>query len=267
MKIIAIIPARYASSRFPGKPLADIEGKPMLWWVYRQVKKVDKFSEVYVATDDDRIAEVCEKETMKYIMTSENHGTSTERAYEVAQKIDADLYVVINGDEPLIDPEVIKKIIPQEKPSQKCYVGNLMTEIKSPVEVVDFTNIKVVTDVESNALFMSRSPLPYPKASIDYKYYKHVGVLIYDIEALKFFATTEKGYNEKIEDVNEIRFIEHGKKIKMTKVEAESLSVDTPKDLEHIRKVVRNRKILGGGTKLIQVVMPTVLYYRGGMVA
>ena len=241
MKTIAVIPARYQSSRFPGKPLSDLCGYPMIWWVYNQVKKVNDIESVYVATDDQRILEVCKQYDLNAVMTRSDHGTSTERVYEVAQKIPADLYVVINGDEPLIDPNIIKAVIPQDKPDSSFYVSNLMTEIKSPVEAVDFTNIKVVTDEESNALFFSRSPIPYPKSSIDYKYYKHVGVLIYDINALKFFAETPKGYNEKIEDVNELRFVEHGKKIKMVKVEANSLSVDTPKDLEHVRGIIESK--------------------------
>jgi len=241
MKTIAVIPARYASSRFPGKPLADLCGRPMIWWVNRQVKKVKEISDVYVATDDDRIAETCAKYGINYVMTRSDHSTSTERVYEVAQKVPADLYVVINGDEPLIDHEIIRAVIPSRKPDGEFYVSNLMTEIKSPVEAIDFTNIKVVTDENSEALFFSRSPIPYPKSSIDYKYYKHVGVLIYDINALAFFSNTPKGHNEKIEDVNELRFVEHGKKIKMVTVEANSLSVDTPKDLDHVRKVLSEK--------------------------
>ena len=241
MRVIAVIPARYSSSRFPGKPLVDLCGKPMIWWVYNQVKKVGTIDEVYVATDDERIAKACDSLSIKYVMTRSDHGTSTERVYEVAQKVQSDLYVVINGDEPLIDPDIIQAIIPNKKPAGDFYVSNLMTEIKSPVEAVDFTNIKVVTDEDLNALFFSRSPIPYPKSSIDYKYYKHVGVLIYDINALKFFAKTPKGYNEKIEDVNELRFVEHGKKLKMVEVEAHSLSVDTPKDLEKVRTIVSEK--------------------------
>ena len=173
MKVIAVIPSRYQSSRFPGKPLADLCGKPMIWWVHKQVCKVKEIDEVFVATDDERIADVCRKYDIKCVMTRSDHKTSTERVYEVAQKIPSDLYVVINGDEPLIDPDTIRAIVPEEKPAGDFYVSNLMTEIKSPVEAVDFTNIKVVTDEDSNALFMSRSPIPYPKSSIDYKYYKH----------------------------------------------------------------------------------------------
>ena len=141
----------------------------------------------------------------------------------------------------MIDPNIISAIIPAAKQDGDFYVSNLMTEIISPVEAVDFTNIKVVTDSDSNALFMSRSPIPYPKSSIDYKYYKHVGVLIYDINALAFFSATPKGYNEKIEDINELRFIEHGKQLKMIEVTANSLSVDTPKDLEHVRTIITEK--------------------------
>lgn len=240
MKIVAVIPARYSSTRFPGKPLSDICGKPMIWWVYNQTKKVKGLSDVYAATDDTRIKEVCEKLNINVIMTSENNSSSTERLYEVSKAIDADLYICINGDEPLIDPKVIEKIIPKNY-DKNFYVGNLITEIKDPAECVDFTNIKVVTDCDSNALFMSRSPIPYPKNSITYKYYKHVGVLIYTKSALKFFAETKKGENEKIEDINELRFIENGKKIKMTKVNSKTLSVDTPKDLEKVRKIMQQK--------------------------
>ena len=249
MKVVAVIPARYKSTRFPGKPLADICGKPMIWWVYNQVCKAKGIDSVCVATDSDEIAKVCDGLNIKYIMTSESHKTSTERLYEVSQKIESDLYLCINGDEPLIDPNVIEKIIPEENYDKDFYVSNLMTEIKNPVECVDFTNIKVVTDFENNALFMSRSPIPYPKASMDYKYYKHVGVLIYTKSALKFFAETPKGKNELVEDVNELRFIENGKKLKMIEIEASSLSVDTPKDLDNVRQVISS-KIESGEIKL-----------------
>lgn len=238
MRIIGVIPARYASTRFPGKPLVDICGKPMIWWVYNQVKKIKELDDVVVATDDRRIVDICEKLSLNYIMTSTNHSTSTERLYEVAKKMKADLYVCINGDEPLINPETIKAIIPMYKPDRDFYVANLMTQIKDPVEVVDFTNIKVVTDFEGNALYMSRSPIPYPKASMDYKYYKHIGVLIYDINALKFFSETTKGHNEIIEDINELRFIENGKKLKMIEVDTTTLSVDTFKDLEKVKSQI-----------------------------
>lgn len=237
MKIVAIIPARYNSSRFPGKPLADICGKPMIWWVYQSVSKVCEIATVIVATDNTKIMDECEKYSIPSIMTSSKNKTSTERAYEVALQIPSDLYIVVNGDEPLIAPQVIQSIIPSEKPYE-MYVGNLMSRITNPSEVIDFTNIKVVTDHLGNALLFSRSPIPYPKSSLNYDYYKHVGVLIYDLAALKFFTETSPGPIEKIEDINELRFLEHGIKIKMTKVVSNSLSVDTPKDLEYVIKCI-----------------------------
>lgn len=237
MEIVAIIPARYNSSRFPGKPLVDICGKPMIWWVYKQVKKVKEINDIIVATDDERIEKVCHEYSMNVYMTQKSHKTSTERAYEVAQNKRADLYIVINGDEPLIEPEVISKIIPKGK-IERFYVGNLMTKIKRASEVVDFTNIKVVIDEYRNAIYFSRSPIPYPKASLEYDYYKHVGVLAYSIEALEFFASSTPSRNEKIEDINELRFIDYGKIIHMTEVDANSLSVDTPKDVEVVRKQI-----------------------------
>ncbi len=239
MKIIGVIPARYQSSRFPGKPLADICGRPMIWWVCQQVKKVQGIQTVYVATDDDRVAQCCERWGLEYLMTSSQHKTSTQRVYEAAKAVTADYYVCINGDEPLIQPETIQAILPEKEPTRDFYVANLMTRIKDPVEAVDFTNIKVVTDDEGYALFMSRSPIPYPKASLDYSYYKHVGVLAYSIEALRFFDQTPKGFNEQIEDINELRFIEHGRKLKMIEVDCHTLSVDTPKDLEKVRLMVK----------------------------
>lgn len=244
MKTIAIIPARYNSSRFPGKPLADILGKPMIWWVYNQVKKVEELSDVYVATDDVRISEACESYGINYVMTSDQHGTSTERLYEVATKIKADFYVCVNGDEPLIEPDVIRAIIPKSATdmSDKYIVKNLMTQITNPVEVVDNTNIKVVTDNEGYAMYMSRSPIPFPKSSMNYKYYKHLGVLLYNYNTLEFFATTPKNKIEQIEDINELRFIEHGIKLEMIEVYANTLSVDTEKDLEKVREVLMQSK-------------------------
>jgi 3-deoxy-manno-octulosonate cytidylyltransferase (CMP-KDO synthetase) len=239
MKIVGVIPARYASTRFPGKPLVDICGKPMIWWVYCQVKKVHELTDIFVATDDESIASVCKQYAIPVVMTSLNCKTSTERVYEVALTVDADVYVCINGDEPLIEPEVIAAIIPHSL--DNFYASNLMTNVTNPVEVVDNTNIKVVTDKYEHALFMSRSPIPYPKAGMNFEYRKHLGVLAYTKEALRFFINTPKGKNENIEDINELRFIENNKSLCMVEVNTGSLSVDTPKDLEYVRCIIAER--------------------------
>ena len=239
-KIIAVIPARYASSRFPGKPLADIHGNPMIWWVYRQVTQVKEFANVMVATDDERIEHVCKELEMNVTMTAD-HPSGTDRVHEVSTRFDADYYVTINGDEPLVAPETIKAIIPAAPFPPDGYVANLMTPISDPVEAVDNSNIKVVVDNEGYAVFFSRSLIPYPKKSLDFKYYKHLGILVYDKTALEFFVQHPLGKNERLEDINELRFIDNRFPIKMIAADTETLSVDTPKDLERVRNVMAVR--------------------------
>ncbi len=240
MRTVLIIPARYHSSRLKGKPLMEIEGKPMVWWVYHQMKKSSKVDEIFVATDSDEICAVCKEYDMNCVMTSPEHKTSTERLYEASLKIPAaDVYICVNGDEPLLEAGTMEQVIPENP--EDFFAANLMTRIKHPVEAVDDTNIKVVTDAKGNAMFMSRSPIPHPKASIFFEYYKHLGVLAYSPQALRFFADTPKGPVETVEDINELRFIEHGKKLRMIPVETETLSVDTAKDLEYVRRVIKER--------------------------
>ena len=174
MKIVGVIPARYGSSRFPGKPLQDICGKPMLWWVYQQAKKVKEFADVYVATDDERIMDLCNKYDMNAVITGE-HSTHIARVHELSTKVDADYYVNVNGDEPLIEPETIRAIIPEET-SDNPKVFGLMKILKDPVELIDPTNIKVAANKDGTALYISRAPIPFPKGDMNYAYQKFVGV-------------------------------------------------------------------------------------------
>ena len=138
MKIIGVIPARYKSSRFPGKPLVDICGKPMIWWVYQQAKKVPEFDEVYVATDDERIEAACDEHHMKVIMTSDKHETGSDRVAEVATKVDGDLFVNIQGDEPVINPEMIQEVISIFLEDETVTFGSLKKEITDPEEIKRF---------------------------------------------------------------------------------------------------------------------------------
>lgn len=245
MKIIAVIPARYQSTRFKGKPLVDICGKPMIWWVYNRVSQVEQFDEVIVATDSKKIEAVCKEHQLHVTMTSENHVTSTERVYEVARKHSADVYVVINGDEPLIEPESLHNIIPDKTDisGSEYYVANLITKISEPNEVIDPSNIKVLTDQNGFSICMSRSPIPFPHSSIRFSYMKHVGVLAYNYKALEFFSKTKPGPVEQIEKINELRFIEHGIKIKLIETKSDTLSVDTPKDLDKILEKIEENNL------------------------
>jgi 3-deoxy-manno-octulosonate cytidylyltransferase (CMP-KDO synthetase) len=241
MKILAVIPARYKSTRFEGKPLADLLGRPMIWWVYNQVRKASKVNEVVVATDDERIAEVCEKYHLNYMMTSDSHPTHLDRLAEVAEKIDADLYVNINGDEPLMMPEYIDAMVDETIDSTNFYVANAMTKIKKPVEVYDVSRIKVATDAQGYGMYLARSPIPYPKASSNFDYMKFVGIQCFSRSALLFCSTTPRGRLESIEDIDEYRFLENGKKIKFVEIPAETLSVDSKADLLVVRDVLKRR--------------------------
>ena len=238
MKMIGVIPARYNSSRFPGKPLADICGKPMIWWVHQQLKMVDELDEVFVATDDERIKNVCKEFEIKVIMTSTSHKTHLDRLYEVSTKINADFYINVNGDEPLIESDAIKKIIPIDIDPNSVFVSNLMTELKNPLEAVDFSKIKIATDVNGFALYMARSPIPYPKGTYNFVYKKFVGVQCFTKSALDFCYKAKRGPIEEAEDIDEFRFLENGQKIKFIHANVQTLSVDTPKDLEKVRSII-----------------------------
>lgn len=237
MKVIGVIPARYDSSRMPGKPIKDILGKPMIWWVYQQVIKNKKLSEVVVATDDERIFQECVKYEMKVIMTRKDHDTPTSRLCEVATKTDGDLYLMIMGDEPLVNEECFSLILP-DKEAPDYYVAALTNILTNPTEVIDFSNQKVVTNKDRHALLISRSPIPYPKGTLDFTYEKVTGVQLFSKHALEFFDKTEKSLLEKAEENDLMRFIENGIPVKMIISDYKTISVDTEKDLEKVREIL-----------------------------
>ena len=243
MKIIGVIPARYKSSRFPGKPLANICGRPMVWWVYQQCKKVKDFKEVYVATDDQQIFSVCEALDIKVIMTSDKHKTGTDRIGEVARNISADLIVNIQGDEPLLEPSTINTAIEPFYNNPNLKISNLMTRIKDPIEVVNFTIPKVITNKEGIGIYLTRATAPYPKGSLDYTYYKQVCVYGFKPDALQFYCDYGKKYGkakvEAVEDIEILRFIENGYKVQYVEVDSETVAVDTPNDLEKVRTIIK----------------------------
>jgi len=241
MKIIGIIPARYQSSRFPGKPLADICGKPMVWWVYQQSCKVEAFDEVVVATDDERIKNVCKQYAINCLMTDNNHPNHIHRIHQVSTIIESDLYVCINGDEPMLSPDVIKAVIPKHYDPKSLFIAGLMREFEDPAEVIDFAKIKIAVNEANESIYMSRSPIPYPRGSLLFKYNKYVGVECFNRKALDFFNTAKKGVLEIIEDIDHLRFIENGIRIKFSPVLSRSISVDTPKDIEKVRILMQEK--------------------------
>lgn len=244
MKIVAVIPARYQSSRFEGKPLADICGKLMIQRVYERALLVDELDAVYVATDDERIYKACEERNMNVMMTSTQHRTGTDRIGEVASKLPADLYVNIQGDEPLIEPSTIRKAIEPflEGVVKDIQVTNLMTKIKNPVDLINFTVPKVIASGDGRGVYLTRAAAPYPKGKIDFEYFKQVCVYGFTPEALQFYCEYGKKYGkakiEAIEDIEILRFIENGYRVQFIEVDSETIAVDTPNDLERVREYV-----------------------------
>lgn len=240
MKIIGVIPARFASGRMPGKPIADICGKPMIWWVYQSAIKSNLLDEVVVATDDQRIYEECLEYEINVLMTRNDHDTPTSRLHEVSTKIDADLYLMLMGDEPLINHESFSLIVPNEQ-IDKEYVACLTNVIDKPSEVVDFSNQKCVTNAKREILLISRSPIPYPKGTLDFDYEKVTGIQIFSKHALDFYNKTKKSKLEIAEENDLMRFVENGIKVKAIKSSYKTISVDTPKDLDAVRKIIGER--------------------------
>lgn len=244
MSIIGVIPSRYQSSRLPGKPLKDICGHPMVWWVYQQAKKVERLDEVYVATDDTRIEQVCRDNGIPVIMTSSEHKNGTERLSEVAKKIVADYYITIQGDEPLLEPATIDRIIDIILSDNRIPCATLKTPFHNPVDVVNGTTPKVVVDVNDDILLFSRAPIPYPKGALDYIYYKPIGVYAFQRETLLLYGSLEMGEIERIEEIELLRLVENGVKIRVGIVDSETIAVDTQKDLERVRALVGKRNKL-----------------------
>lgn len=242
MNILGVIPARYKSTRFPGKPLVDISGKPMIWWVYKHCMEANVFSDVVIATDDERILQSCNKHNIKAIMTSENNQTGMDRMGEVALSIKADIYVDIQGDEPLLEPDTITKAVMPMIENPNIQVTNLMTKITNPSDIINATIPKVVTCSDGRCAFLSRSPIPYPKGSLDVPYYKQVCVYGVSSRALDLFyeygRNIGKSILEQFEDIELLRFIELNIPVHYIEVKSDSIAVDTPKDLEKVRRIL-----------------------------
>ncbi len=244
MRAVGIIPARYGSSRLPGKPLLDINGKPMIQHVYERAQKVENLEEIWVATDSRKILRFCEDQDIPAVLTKDTHRCAAHRLQEASRQIPADFYVQINGDEPLISWENISAAVPVRLPKEPEFGTNIIMPITSPAEVLDPTNIKVVFDREKRALYLSRIPIPYPYGSLGCIYYKHVGIIGYSRGMLDFYKNSDPGPLELAEGIDTLRFLDYGKPLYLIPVvKGESLSVDTLKDLEEVRKRSKNREL------------------------
>lgn len=245
MKIIGVIPARYKSSRFPGKPLVDICGKPMIWWVYQQCLKVHEIDELYVATDDDRIETICNEYSMNVIMTSDIHKTGSDRVGEVATKIEGDLFINIQGDEPCIEPKMIQQVIDIFKEDKSVYFGSLRKEIHDKDEIEAYSTVKVVTDYKDDALYFSRNVIPSNiKDGALARVFRHVGIYAYKKDFLLNFVNMEQTELELGEGIEPLRAMEQGYKIRVRETEFDSIGVDLPEHVALVENRIKEMKKL-----------------------
>lgn len=241
MKVIGVIPCRYKSSRFPGKPIAMICGKPMVWHVWNQAKKTNNINRLIVATDDNRIYDACHQYGIESTMTSENHKTGTDRVAEVAGRIDGDVFVNIQGDEPLIDPNGIDRIILEIIKSDKEDIVNAFSAITDMGDIVNGNVVKVITSIDDYALAYSRSPIPYPKES-NPKYKRQIGLYAIKRDVILKFSSLSRGYLELSEGVEMFRYLENGYKIKMVEISDNgSIPVDVADDILRVEALLKGQ--------------------------
>jgi 3-deoxy-manno-octulosonate cytidylyltransferase (CMP-KDO synthetase) len=238
-QIIIVIPARYGSTRLQAKPLADILGKPMIQWVYERSKGARGVSRVVVATDDERIERPVRAFGGEVVMTSKEIASGTDRVAAVAREIPGDIYVNVQGDEPLIEPDAIEAGI-ELVSSGRFPIGTVMTPLKSKEELLDPSVVKVIADKTDRAVYFSRLPIPYGRAPAPehapFASYRHVGLYVYKREALLRFTALPPSALEKAEVLEQLRAMDQGIPIGIKEVDFTSIGVDTPEDLEKVRK-------------------------------
>lgn len=250
MAAIGIIPARYDSTRFPGKPLADIAGFPMIRHVYERACRCTQLQEVLVATDDQRIFDAVTAFGGDAIMTNPYHPTGTDRIAEVAERLTgASIVVNIQGDEPLIAPEAIDAVVQALEKDPAAPMSSVMTPLPNPAQARDINIVKVVTDLNGYALFFSRSPIPYIRDQFagTGPWKRHIGLYAYRREFLVTFAHLPVTPLERLEKLEQLRALEHGYRIKMVERSVDhSIGVDTPEDLQRVRALIEQRMAAGG---------------------
>ncbi|MEN6412071.1 MAG: 3-deoxy-manno-octulosonate cytidylyltransferase [Veillonellales bacterium] len=242
MNILCVIPARYSSTRLPGKPLADIAGKPMIQHVYERAKQAKRPTKVIVATDHQLVYDAVKKFGGEVMLTAANHPTGTDRLAEVAAAYtQADVIINVQGDEPLIEPSIIDQLAAVFDEDEQLHMATLMT----PMEESEYNSpdaVKVVTDLNGYALYFSRSFIPYPRVNQpNVPVYKHIGIYAYRRDFLLTFARLDATPLEQTESLEQLRALEHGYRIKVLKTGFKSIGVDTAADLALVNQIVAKR--------------------------
>jgi 3-deoxy-manno-octulosonate cytidylyltransferase (CMP-KDO synthetase) len=240
--VVIIIPARYGSTRLPGKPLVTLAGTPMIQRVYERAKLAKLATRVIVATDDDRIIKAVQAFGGEARMTRSEHRTGTERVAEVAAHTDGQVFVNVQGDEPLLNPEVVDAAIAALLEDAATAVATVATPIKTPADIMDPNVVKAVLDFDENALYFSRAPIPWLRdaaAKMEVRHLKHLGLYVFQRDALLEYPTLPQGTLEKIEQLEQLRWLENGYKIRIAEVEHDSVSVDVPDDIPKVEKLLQ----------------------------
>lgn len=244
MKITAVIPARWHSTRFKGKVLADINGKPMVQRVWENVKQARMIDDVIVAVDTDRVFKAVKKFGGKAVFTSRKHSSGTDRIAEIANSIDADIFVNIQADEPLVHPSMVDELAGIYEYEKGLQMATIIKRINKEREISDPNVVKVVTDRNGFALYFSRSPIPFVrddadnKGDISAKYFKHIGLYSYTKDFLFTYTNLPKSTLETEEKLEQLRVLEHGYKIKTIETRYETMGVDTEDDMERVRAIL-----------------------------
>jgi 3-deoxy-D-manno-octulosonate cytidylyltransferase len=235
MKVIAMIPARYGATRFPGKLMADLGGKPVIVRTYEATKATELFDEVYVVTDSEIIKDVVEENGGKAVMSIKEHECGTDRIAEAVENLDVDIVVNVQGDAPVVKKEPLQKVVDVFKgaDADKIDLASLMQEMKDWKDITDPNYVKVIVDQNDFALYFSRSPIPYPRdKDAGARYYEHIGVYAFRKQAILDFYHLPMRSLEATEKVECIRFLEYGKNIKMVETGYMGIEIDTPEDLK-----------------------------------
>lgn len=242
--VLAVIPARYASMRFPGKPLALIAGRPMIQHVVERVRSASRVSAVVVATEDDRIMKAAAEFGAQAIMTRSDHRTGTDRVAEVAAHMPADIYVNVQSDEPLIDPAAIDSVIEAMAADEDIQIATPCSAILQQSDIMDPNVVKVVTDFEGDAMYFSRAPIPWVRdtgAKVAARHWKHIGLYAFRRGALLEFPTLPPGELERLEQLEQLRWLENGFRIRVVETQYDAVSVDVPEDVARVEKILRQQ--------------------------
>lgn len=240
MRCCIVIPARMASTRFPGKPLVDLMGKPMLQWVVEASRRAEVAERVVVATPDEEIFHACSAFGAEAVMTRNDHPTGTDRIAEVSNALLADVYVNVQGDEPLIRPESIRACALPLLADANVPMGSVFSECSAD-EADNSAVVKVVTDLQGFALYFSRFPIPFPRSERPAPLKKHVGIYAYRREVVQAFSTWPQSPLERAESLEQLRFMENGVRIRMSEGAGSELAVDTPEQAEEVRRILAQR--------------------------